>query len=272
MRGMFRTRSVVAAAVLATAAVSVGFAQGRGGTAPQATPQRILVQVTQVKPEMAAAFENLIKTELVPAAKKSGQPFRWTYTNGPVGGPGFSYTAVTPVADFTIFDQPNGPAARRAMGETAWSAYQAKLRPMIVSTESSLLTLRQDLSLPGAGMPPALALVTAYQIAPGKGDEFTRSMTTDYLPNYRKAGVKSFAVYAVSYGDVPQGRVVTVRGISKYADLDGLGLLRQAGLSAEAANQINLRRAAIATGASNVVQRFIPEMSFGAIPTAAPSR
>ena len=78
-------------------------------------------------------------------------------------------------------------------------------------------------------------------------------MTTDYLPNYRNAGVKDFAVHAVSYGDVPQGRVVTVRGTSKHADLDGQCLLRQAGRSAEAAAQINLRHAALATGASNVV-------------------
>ena len=102
---------------------------------------------------------------------------------------------------------------------------------------------------------------------PGKNDEFTRIMTADYLPNYRKAGVKDFTTYAISFGDVPQGRVVTVRGLSKYGDLDGLGLLRRAGLSAEAAAQINARRAAVATGVSNVIQRYIPEMSYGSAPT-----
>ena len=70
-----------------------------------------------------------------------------------------------------------------------------------------------------------------HQVMPGKGDEFIRIMSTDYLPNYRKAGVKEFTTYAVAFGDVPQGRFVTVRGLSKYADLDGLGLLRRAGLS-----------------------------------------
>ena len=102
---------------------------------------------------------------------------------------------------------------------------------------------------------------------PGKNDEFTRIMTADYLPNYRKAGVKDFTTYAISFGDMPQGRVVTVRGLSKYGELDGLGLLRRAGLSAEAAAQINARRAAVATGVSNVIQRYIPEMSYGSAPT-----
>ena len=273
MSNMSRTRTVVTAGILGLAAISVGLAQGgRGGTPPPAPP-RMLVQITHVKPDMASAYETLIKNELLPAAKKGGQPFRWTFTNGPIGGSGFTYTAVTPVADFGIFDQPSGPVARRAMGEAAWTAYQTKLRSMVVSTESSLATLRQDLTIAGGSpTPPPLAVVTILQVAPGKGDEFTRIMTTDYLPNYRKAGVKDFATYAISFGDVPQGRVVTVRGISKYTDLEGDGLLRRAGLSAEAAAQVNARRAAVATGVSNVVQRYIPEMSFGSAPTRPPSQ
>ena len=51
------------------------------------------------------------------------------------------------------------------------------------------------------------------QVAPGKNDEYTRVMTTDILPNYKKAGVKDFMVYTTNFGDAPQGRVVTVRGI-----------------------------------------------------------
>lgn len=272
MRAESSTRTVVAAAILGMAAVSVGFAQGRGGAAPPPSA-RILVAVTQVKPEMANAYEALIKNELLPAAKKGGQPFRWTFTNGPMSGSGFTYTAVTPIPDFATFDQPGGPAARRAMGEAAWSAYQAKLRPMVVSTQSSLQTMREDLSLPGgATTPTPLVQVTVLQIMPGKGDEFTRIMTTDFLPNYRKAGVKDFVTYAISFGDAPQGRVTTIRGLSKYADLDGLGLLRRAGLSAEAAAAINARRAAVATGVSNVVVRYVPEMSYGSAPAAAASK
>ena len=272
MRNMSTTRTVLTAGVLGIAAVSVGLAQGRGGGTSQPPPQRMLVATTQVKPEMANAYEALIKNELLPAAKKGGQPFRWTFANGPTGGAGFTYVAVTPIANLAVFDEPGGPAARRAMGEAAWNAYQAKLRTMVVSTQNVLDTLVPELTLPGgSSTPPPLLQVTVLQVTPGKGAEFTRIMTTDYLPNYRKAGVKDFTTYSISFGDVPQGRFVTVRGISKYADLDGLGLLRRAGLSAEAAAEINTRRAAIATGVSNLVLRYIPEMSFGSAPTRPPS-
>ena len=155
------------------------------------------------------------------------------------------------------------------MGESAWSAYQAKLRPMLVSTQSELDTLIPELSLPGGSTTPTpLLQVQVMQVMPGKTEEFTRIMTTDYLPNFKKAGVKDFTTYAISFGDVPQGRVVTVRGLSKYGDLDGLGLLRRAGLTAEAAAQINARRAAVATGVSNLVVRYIPDMSFGSAPAS----
>lgn len=273
MRYMSRTRTVVAAGLLGVGCVSVGLAQGGGGSAPQPPPQRMLVAVTQVKPEMANAYEALIKNELLPAAKKGGQPFRWTFANGPAGGPGFTYTAVTPIANLGVFDEPGGPAARRAMGEAAWSAYQTKLRSMVVSTQNFLDTMIPELSIPGGSTTPApLAVVTVFQVMPGKAEEFTRIMTADFLPNYRKAGVKDFTSYAISFGDVPQGRIVTVRGISKYADLDGLGLLRRAGVSAEAAAQINARRVAVVTGVSNVVVRYIPEMSYGAAPTRPASQ
>lgn len=264
------TRTVLAAGVLGIAAVTVGLAQGRGGGASPPPPQRMLVATTQVKPEMANAYEALIKNELLPAAKKGGQPFRWTFANGPTGGAGFTYVAVTPIANLAVFDEPGGPAARRAMGESAWAAYQAKLRPMVVSTQSELDTVIPELSLPGGSTTPTpLLQVQVMQVMPGKTEEFTRIMTTDYLPNFKKAGVKDYTTYAISFGDVPQGRVVTVRGLSKYGDLDGLGLLRRAGLTAEAAAQINARRAAVATGVSNIVVRYIPEMSFGAAPASA---
>lgn len=266
MRYMPRTRTVVAAGILGLSCVSVGLAQSGAGTTPP-PPQRMLVSTTQVKPDMANAYEALIKNELLPAAKKGGQPFRWTFANGPTGGAGFTYVTVTPIANLAVFDEPGGPAARRAMGEAAWNAYQAKLRTMVVSGQSTLDTVIPELSLPGGSTtPPPLLQVQVLQVMPGKNEEFTRIMTTDYLPNYRKAGVKDFTTYAISFGDVPQGRVVTVRGIAKYGDLEGLGLLRRAGLSAEAATAINARRAAVATGVSNVIMRYLPEMSYGSNP------
>ena len=228
-------------------------------------------QIMQVKPDMVGTFEDLIKHELMPAQKKAGTAYRWTYINGPMGGRGFTYLTVTPVTSYAQFD--DGPGAQRVMGPGPYAAYQAKLRTTLVSQEFFIQTLQPQLSIiSGSTTASPLAVVTVMQVAPGKNDEYTRVMTTDILPNYKKAGVKDFMVYTTNFGDAPQGRVVTVRGINKYADMDGVGLLQRAGLTPEAAAAINARRAAVASGVSNVISRFLPDLSFGAPATRPTSQ
>ena len=87
-------------------------------------------------------------------------------------------------------------------------------------------------------------------------------MTSDYLPNYKKAGVKDFWVYAVNFG-APGGQIVTVRPIAKYAELDEPGLLAKAGVTGDAAARIGARRAATATVIGNELVRYVPDLSFG---------
>jgi hypothetical protein len=88
-------------------------------------------------------------------------------------------------------------------------------------------------------------------------------MTQDFLPAYRKAGVKDFFVYATNQG-APGGEFVLVRPIAKYADLDQPGLLQRAGLSEADMDRINARRnALLATGIETETYRFIPELSYG---------
>jgi len=260
--------SVTVALAVATAWAAVGSAQGqRGGrgqgAASAAPPQRVQVQVTQVRPDMVGTYQDLIKNEANPGLKKGGVPWRWTFANGP-SGQGFTFGSVQPIANYAQFDQPG--ALGRAIGADGVANYNAKLRPTIVSQHTYIETLRQDLSIQSnSGTPPAFLVVQSFQIAPGKGDEFTKSMISDYLPNYRKAGVKDFWVYAVNFG-APGGRIGTVRPIAKYAELDEPGLLAKAGVTGDAAAQIGARRAAIATVINNDLLRYVPELSFGMPP------
>lgn len=267
-RSLSMWAALIAVAIGATAVGSAQGqrgAQGRGGAAAQ-TPQRISVQVVQVKPEMVGTYQDLIKNELVPALKKAGVTYRWTWANGPTGQ-GFTFVGVQPVTSYAQYDQ--GNPMQRAIGADGVANYNAKLRPTIVSTHTYIETLRQDLSIQSnSTTPPSLAQVQTFQIAAGKGNDFTNIMTSDYLPNYKKAGVKDFWTYATNFG-APAGQVVTVRFLSKYAELDAPGLLQQAGLSPEAAAPINARRAAIASVIDNNVVRFVPELSFGS-PNARP--
>jgi hypothetical protein len=256
--------SLTVALAVATAWAAVGSAQGqRGqgrGAAPQAPPQRVAVTVTQVRPDMVGTYQDLIKNEANPGLKKSGMAYRWTWANG-ASGQAFTFVSVQPITNYAQFDQPG--ALGRAIGADGVANYNAKLRPTIVSQHAYIETLRQDLSIQSnSSTPPAFAVIQVFQIASGKGDDFTKSMTSDYIPNYKKAGVKDFWVYAINFG-APGGRIVTVRPIAKYAELDEQGLLGKAGVTGDAAAQIGARRAAIATVIDNEILRYVPELSFG---------
>ncbi len=242
-----------------------GAQQGRGAAPAQAAPppQRIAVQVTQVRPDMVGTYQDLIKNEANPGLKKGGIAWRWTWANGP-SGQAFTFVSVQPITNYAQYDQPG--ALQKGIGADGVANYNAKLRPTIVSQRTYIETLRQDLSIQSnSTTPPAFLVIQTFQVAPGKGDEFTASMTSDYLPNYKKAGVKDFWVYAVNFG-APGGQIVTGRPIAKYAELDEPGLLAKAGVTGDAAARIGARRAAIATVIENNLFRYVPELSFGMPP------
>jgi hypothetical protein len=261
--GLWSGFGVLVVAVIAWAVV----AQGQRGGAQQPPPVRQAVQVTHVKPDMVNAYQDLLKNELIPNLKKAGIAYRWTWRNGPFGD-NYTFVSEQPITSYAQYDQPG--ALQRAIGAEGVAKFDAKLWPMIVSQHTYAQTLRQDLSIPSAsGQPPALLAVQIFQIGPGKGNDFTSIMTSDYLPNFKKAGLKDFRVYAMNFG-AAAGQLVTLRGISKFAELDEPGLLNKAGLTTEQAQQVNGRRAAIASVIENDVVRLVPELSFGSMSSSRP--
>src|ERR1700704_6973989 len=139
--------------------------KAQGGAPAQPPPQRVMVVVTQVKPDMITTYEDLIKNVANPALRKAGVP--WRYTWATASGQGFTRISATPLANYAELDQPG--ALQRALGADGAAAYNAKLRPTIESTHTYVETLRQDLSvLSNSSTPPALAIVQTFQVAPGK--------------------------------------------------------------------------------------------------------
>jgi hypothetical protein len=113
-----------------------------------------------------------------------------------------------------------------------------------------------------------LVVVQDFQLLPGKNADFADLMTTGYIPAMKKAGVKDFWVYAANVG-APAGLISTVRPIAKYAELDpqqGGGLLVRGGLTQEAAQRLNARRAALFSSTETNVYRYVPELSYGMPP------
>ena len=236
--------------------------------AAQAPPARTRVQTVQVKPEMVGAWLELHRTEAIPALKKAGVPWRWAFSNGGPVGPGFTYTIVTPVANFAQFDL--GPSLRRGMTPEAYARFQEKERTMLVSTSATVQTLVQSASIvSGSSTPPPIALVTTIQLLPGRGQEFAAITASDFVPAMKKAGATDYWVFATNFGGPPGQRTI-VRPLSKWADLDSQNPMARA-LGAEAAQKLNQKRVQLTSSAVTTVVSFVPELSFGA-PPPPPSR
>jgi hypothetical protein len=271
MRAISKLGFVSLASLALTAAMAwteVGHAQGqRGGAAGQQPPPiRMRLQVTQVRPDMAGAYQDVIKNEVIPALKKAGQPWQWMFTTGAVGQGG-TFVTVRPIANYAEFDQPG--MLQKALGPDGAAKVVAKITPTVLGNRSWIQTLNPNMSIvSNATAPPALVVVQDFQVLPGKNADFADLMTSGYLPAMKKAGVKDFWVYTTNLGG-PGGLVSTVRAIAKYAELDpqpGGGLLVQGGLTQEAAQRLNARRAALFSSTETNVYRYVPELSYGMPP------
>ncbi len=232
--------------------------------AQQAPPERISVAVTQVKPDMLTTWQDLIRNEAVPALKKAGVPWRWVWTNTPAGGQGFTFVTVTPIANYAQFDQ--GSPLQKALGTEGLARYNAKVRPTIVSTHTTIQTLVRNASIQSfSSTPPNLAIVTTIQLLPGKGQEFASITASEFVPAMKKSGVVDYWVFATNFGG-PGGQRTIVTPIANFAALDAPNPLTRA-LGAEGAQKLNQKRGALVASTETIVVRYVPELSFG-VPTA----
>jgi len=248
------TLIIVAAVIALAGLVTLSRAQ-----APAAPPQpRIQVTVIELKPEMVTTWEDLQKNEMIPAQKKAGLPWRQTFANG-ASGQGFTRVTLVPLANYAQLDMPG--FIQRAVSAEANANYNAKLRQTILSQQVYIQTLQVDESIVSNSTMQPLAVVQVAHIQPGKGGDFAASLKEDYLPAYKKAGVKDYLVYNTNQGEPG---TVLVRPIAKYADLDKPGLLAQAGLTQAQQDKIGARRNATLGGPiTTTVARFVPELSYG---------
>lgn len=257
---------VVVAMIIAVA----GLANFSRAQAPQPPPVRIQVTNIQLKPDMLTVWEDLQKNEMIPAQKKAGLAWRHTLANGATGQ-GFTRVTIIPLVNNAQLDMPG--FITRAVSAEANANYNAKLRTTIQSQRTEIYTLEQNASLmSNLTTMPQLQIVQVAKVLPGKGNEFLASMREDYLPNYKKAGVKDYWVWTLNAGG-PGGERVMVRLIDKYAEIDRPPLFQQAGVSQDQQDKIGARRnATLATPIETEVYRFIPELSYGTPSVPAASR
>ncbi len=210
---MTRSRSVVVAAVVGILVLIAGLAPERvlDAQTAQPTPIRVRVQMTEVKPDMVQQWRTLIQNEAIPAQKKGGTPWRHTWIDGGPFGSSSTFYTITPVENFAQFDSPN--SITRALGADAAAKYNAKLQPTIASNRAWIDTFQTQQSIEsGAKTPPVMAVVQTFQLLPTTGAEMTQLWQSEFLPVYRKAGVRDLWVFTAAFG-APMGQVTIVRPI-----------------------------------------------------------
>lgn len=107
-------------------------------------PSMVRVIRTWVRPEHNDAYKALMKSEILPAAKKAGLKL---FSVGRVrfGGSVYEYEAVSEVANWAEMDGLS-PIVTAMGGEAAYQKFLAKQRPMIARTEYEMYRLMKDQS------------------------------------------------------------------------------------------------------------------------------
>lgn len=245
--------TLLPAALLATAHLLAPTLHAQAGVAG-----RSYAQVIRLKPDMATEWENLQRTEVIPALKKGGQATR-TVVRTQVGN-AFEYVTFTPFPLWSAFDSDN--ALTRALGAAGAQALQAKLRRCILEQSSYMVTRNDSLSMlaPDAD----IWRTTLRRFEPGKRAEYERLVRAELLPAMGKArdmGKLAGYLYAVRGAGSGANEFTETELFKKFADLDGgtpLGLA----IGAQAATALNNKRAALATTVQVVVRRRVPDLSF----------
>ena len=115
-----------------------------------AIPTMIRVIVSQVRPDKVSDYLAMVKADVLPAIKKSGQNF-FSISQGRYGEPNSVVTSVLGINNWGDLD--GGVGAQKGMSKAEFSALTMKVGSLVVSSQYDILRFQPDLSyLPG---PPA---------------------------------------------------------------------------------------------------------------------
>ena len=245
-------------AALAAVAAPVVFTQ----TPP--APQLLSLTLITIKPEMVPAYIELQKGTTIPGMQKAGVAWRQTWRTAVFGTPN-QFAHVTPIRGFDQYDSPNPLGA--ALGQEAYQAYLAKVRPMIDSQRVLALRTRPDLSFTAEGaQAQPLAILTIVQVQPTKLLDFEAFIKGEWIAALKKGGGKNYTVVQVLYGGGTT-EFHTLVGIDKLADLASHPVAKA--LGEDGVTKLMVKSGAFASSIERSVMRLDPELSFETKPTSS---
>jgi len=112
----------------------------------------IRVLRTRVRPDKVNEYSALVKSEVLPAAKKAGVKF-YTVSQVRYGEPNTEFVAVSGLNNWADLD--GGLWIQKAMGEEGYQRFLAKLRPLIIESEAEIYSVVFDSSYQPARRPAA---------------------------------------------------------------------------------------------------------------------
>jgi hypothetical protein len=253
----------VIALLLAAAQSHLSFAQNanaNGQTAAPTPDQRrwLSITVLSVKPEMAAEFQNFVKTETNPALRKGGATWREVWQTTAAAGDAFEYVIVAPIDNFAQYDGPS--PLEKGLGKDGFAAWQAKASRYVNSVRRFVIRTRPDLSNEGKRTgPPKLAVVTHVHVAPGRGQDFENYTKNEFLPVVKQGQATYRVAETVFGGDANEYVTLTLR--ESFADIDKGPVIVQV-LGAEGAAKL-LQKLPVGTvmHVERSFARFVPELS-----------
>jgi hypothetical protein len=205
-----------------------------------------------VKPDRAGDFQAAVK-DYNAALKKAGwdkASYWWSSLTGTN-----EFHLVRNFSKYGDMDAP-GPTATNADLARAF----ARIQSCTEGTETTVMEVLPDLSLPRQPEPPPVILVTRVRVFPGKATEYENLLKEEYLPAVRKAGVKSYSVARVRSGGSGNDFYTSV-GLKSWADLDEQSPVRKA-MGAEAYQRFIAKRSALIVETETQMFRYRPELSY----------
>jgi hypothetical protein len=106
-------------------------------------PKMVRTLRTRVRPDKVNDYLALVKSEVLPAAKKAGLK-EYSLAQTRYGAPISEFLSVAGVNNWADFD--GGFGVQKAMGEEVYQRFLAKLRPLILESEYNVYRFLPDLS------------------------------------------------------------------------------------------------------------------------------
>ena len=146
--------------------------------------QLVNLSTTQVKPDMVAEYEALLK-EYRDALEEAGVLDYFVYRVA--RGETNEYISTVPVNAFADFDGPN--PAFQVMGEVGAAQWRARMTKTTLGRRVETLRLLGDLAIPRQRDEPLVAVLRAHHNLPGLRGAYTEWLRNRYVPALRDAGI-----------------------------------------------------------------------------------